>query len=137
MKCFNLPDLGEGLLEAEILNWHVEVSQPVEVDQPLLSVETAKAVVEIPSPVNAVIQRLCHEVGATVRVGEPLVEFQDTTTDSVSVVGTLPANSTLHSEDHFIIGAATQSGHRIASISVAGATKSPAQRSHQSKSPGP
>ena len=44
---FNLPDLGEGLPEAEIVSWHVEAGQCVEVDQPLLSVETAKAVVDV------------------------------------------------------------------------------------------
>ena len=46
MKTFNLPDLGEGLPEAEIVTWHVKEGDPVKVDQPMLSVETAKAVVE-------------------------------------------------------------------------------------------
>ena len=50
MKIFKLPDLGEGLQDAEIVEWHVKAGDPVAVDQPLLSVETAKAIVEIPSP---------------------------------------------------------------------------------------
>src|SRR5262245_58283692 len=50
MKTFNLPDLGEGLAEAEIVRWHVKVGDEVKVDQPMVAVETAKAVVEVPSP---------------------------------------------------------------------------------------
>ena len=50
MITFKLPDLGEGLSDAEIVRWHVKVGDSVEVDQPLLSVETAKAVVEVPAP---------------------------------------------------------------------------------------
>src|ERR1019366_2843116 len=51
MKIFKLPDLGEGLQDAEIVEWHVKVGDEVAADQPLVSVETAKAVVEIPSPI--------------------------------------------------------------------------------------
>ncbi|WP_347329278.1 biotin/lipoyl-containing protein, partial [Ralstonia pseudosolanacearum] len=50
MIVFKLPDLGEGLQEAEIVQWHVQAGDTVEADQPLVSVETAKAIVEIPSP---------------------------------------------------------------------------------------
>ncbi len=50
MSTFNLPDLGEGLQEAELVAWHVAEGDHVVVDQPLVSVETEKAVVEIPSP---------------------------------------------------------------------------------------
>ncbi len=50
MRTFNLPDLGEGLSEAEIVNWHVSAGDRVVADQPLVSVETDKAVVEVPSP---------------------------------------------------------------------------------------
>ena len=49
MSVFKLPDLGEGLSEAEIVRWHVKVGDHVDVDAPMLSVETAKAVVEVPS----------------------------------------------------------------------------------------
>lgn len=51
MKFFKLPDLGEGLAEAEIVEWKVSVGDTVSVDQVLLSVETAKALVDVPSPV--------------------------------------------------------------------------------------
>lgn len=72
---FNLPDLGEGLQEAEIVSWHVAEGQGVEVDQPLLSVETAKAVVDVPSPYSGRIVRLHARPGDTVETGKPLVDF--------------------------------------------------------------
>ena len=72
---FNLPDLGEGLPEAEIVSWHVKEGQRVEVDQPLLSVETAKAVVDVPSPYSGRIVRLHAKPGDTVETGKPLVDF--------------------------------------------------------------
>lgn len=72
---FNLPDLGEGLPEAEIVSWHVREGQQVAVDQPLLSVETAKAVVDVPSPHAGTIVRLYAKPGDTVRTGKPLVDF--------------------------------------------------------------
>ena len=53
VKTFNLPDLGEGLPEAEIVTWLVAEGELVKVDQPMLSVETAKAVVEVPAPAGA------------------------------------------------------------------------------------
>ena len=56
MTPFNLPDLGEGLKEAEIVTWHVAEGDHVVIDQPLVSVETEKAVVEIPSPQSG---RIC------------------------------------------------------------------------------
>lgn len=72
---FNLPDLGEGLPEADIVSWHVQEGQRVEVDQPLLSVETAKAVVDVPSPYSGNIVRLHAKAGDTVQTGKPLVDF--------------------------------------------------------------
>ena len=58
MKIFKLPDLGEGLQEAEIVEWHVKAGDDVAADQPLLSVETAKAIVEIPSPYSGRIEKI-------------------------------------------------------------------------------
>jgi len=76
MSIFKLPDLGEGLQEAEIREWHVKVGDRVAIDQPLLAVETAKAVVEVPSPQAGVIKTLHGAVGDTMEVGKPLVEFE-------------------------------------------------------------
>ncbi|MCX7062125.1 MAG: dihydrolipoamide acetyltransferase family protein [Gammaproteobacteria bacterium] len=76
MSIFKLPDLGEGLQEADIREWHVKVGDRVAIDQPLLAVETAKAVVEVPSPQAGVIKTLFGAVGDTMDVGKPLVEFE-------------------------------------------------------------
>ncbi|HEX6313184.1 MAG TPA: dihydrolipoamide acetyltransferase family protein [Acidimicrobiia bacterium] len=70
---FLLPDLGEGLEDAEVVAWHVAVGQAVCVDDPLLEVETAKANVEIPSPFTGTVVALHAEPGARVAVGAPLV----------------------------------------------------------------
>jgi len=76
MSIFKLPDLGEGLQEAEIREWHVKEGDTVKVDQPLLSVETAKAVVEVPSPRAGKIVKLHGKAGDIMAVGKPLVEFE-------------------------------------------------------------
>lgn len=70
---FVLPDIGEGLTEAEIVAWHVEVGDQIERDQILVEVETAKAVVEIPSPYPGVVLHLGGREGDTVEVGSVLV----------------------------------------------------------------
>jgi len=75
MKTFNLPDLGEGLPEAEIVTWHVKAGDQVKVDQPLLAVETAKAVVDVPSPYTGRIAKLYAREGEIVQTGKPLVDF--------------------------------------------------------------
>jgi pyruvate dehydrogenase E2 component (dihydrolipoamide acetyltransferase) len=76
MTTFNLPDLGEGLPEAEIVTWHVKEGDAIEVDQPLLSVETAKAVVDVPSPYTGRILKLHAKPGDTVETGGALVDFE-------------------------------------------------------------
>src|SRR3990172_5177746 len=87
---FVLPDLGEGLEEAEIVAWHVSEGDNVVSDQPLVSVETDKAVVEVPSPRSGRIARLFGTKGDLVKVGAPLVEFASgETEDAGTVVGAL------------------------------------------------
>src|ERR1700677_2689158 len=75
MTVFKLPDLGEGLSEAEVLRWHVQVGDRIEVDAPMLSVETAKAVVEVPSPVSGTVTALHAQPGDRIEIGAPLIEF--------------------------------------------------------------
>ncbi|MFJ9849281.1 dihydrolipoamide acetyltransferase family protein [Streptomyces sp. NPDC101150] len=70
---FTLPDLGEGLTEATIVQWLVEVGQVVAVDQPVVEVETAKAMVEVPCPYGGVVTARFGEEGVEVPVGSPLV----------------------------------------------------------------
>jgi pyruvate dehydrogenase E2 component (dihydrolipoamide acetyltransferase) len=90
MQQFTLPDLGEGLEEAEVVAWHVNEGDHVVTDQPLLSVETDKAVVEVPSPWSGRIARLCAGKGDLVKVGAPLVEFAgDVEQDTGTIVGKL------------------------------------------------
>ncbi|MBY0378125.1 MAG: 2-oxo acid dehydrogenase subunit E2 [Gammaproteobacteria bacterium] len=76
MKIFKLPDLGEGLPDAEIHEWHVAVGDHVKRDQPLVSMETAKAVVEVPAPFDGVIAKLHGAVGDIIDTGQPLVSFE-------------------------------------------------------------
>src|SRR5690606_713233 len=83
------PALGDGLQEAEIVEWHVQPGASVELDQLLVSVETAKAIVEIPSPRAGVISRCFGAPGDVLHVGAPLVEFEGAGEDSGTVVGSL------------------------------------------------
>lgn len=82
---FKLPDVGEGVAEGEIVSWLVEPGDDVSEDQPVAEVETDKAVVEVPSPVNGSVKELHAEAGAIVPVGEVIVTFavegEDTETD--------------------------------------------------------
>lgn len=69
MKYFKLPDLGEGLQEAEIVRWHVKVGDTVKADQLLVSVETAKALVDIPAPYDGVVAKTFGGEGDILHVG--------------------------------------------------------------------
>ncbi|QOD02624.1 dihydrolipoamide acetyltransferase family protein [Pseudarthrobacter sp. BIM B-2242] len=84
-KVFLLPDLGEGLTEAELVNWLVAVGDEILVDQPIAEVETAKSVVEVPSPYAGTVLELHGEPGQTLDVGKPLI--------SVAPVGSLARES--------------------------------------------
>src|SRR5690606_13976029 len=111
MKQFRMPDLGDGLQEAEVIEWHAKPGDTVEVDQLLVSVETAKAIVEVPSPRAGVVSRCFGAPGDLLHVGSPLVEFEGPAEDSGTVVGSL-GQAAGHSDlaaDDFIIGAAPSS----------------------------
>ena len=75
IKTFLLPDLGEGLPEAEIVSWHVSEGDRVTLDQPMCSVETAKAVVEVPCPYTGIIAKIHGAEGDIVKTHAPLVDF--------------------------------------------------------------
>ncbi len=88
MRQFTLPDLGEGLEEAEIVSWFVNEGDNVVADQPLVSVETDKAVVEVPSPWSGRVGHLFGNKGDIIKVGAPLVEFAEgEQQDTGTVVG--------------------------------------------------
>ncbi len=76
MREFRLPDLGEGLTESDIVSWHVHAGDHVELNQVIAEVETAKALVDLPSPYTGVVASLHAEEGQTVTVGAPLVTFE-------------------------------------------------------------
>lgn len=76
MKTFNLPDLGEGLPDAEIVEWLVDEGDEVQVDQPMVSMETAKAVVEVPSPYAGKLAKQHGKAGDVINTGEPLADFE-------------------------------------------------------------
>lgn len=106
MNLFNLPDLGEGLPDAEIHEWFVKVGDTVALDQPLVSMETAKAVVDVPCPQAGVIEKLFGQPGDVIKTGEPLVAFACTSAkqpDKGTVVGNLEESSDT-TEDNFTIG---------------------------------
>ncbi|MFK0039336.1 dihydrolipoamide acetyltransferase family protein [Paenarthrobacter sp. NPDC090517] len=75
MQVFKLPDLGEGLTEAELVNWLVAVGDEIVVDQPIAEVETAKSMVEVPSPYAGTVAQLHGEAGQTLDVGKPLISI--------------------------------------------------------------
>ncbi|MGE3919821.1 MAG: dihydrolipoamide acetyltransferase family protein [Gammaproteobacteria bacterium] len=76
MSIFKLPDLGEGLPDAEINQWHVKEGDVVKLDQLLVSMETAKAVVDVPAPQSGKITKLYGKVGDIIKTGAPLIEFE-------------------------------------------------------------
>ncbi|HZU94046.1 MAG TPA: biotin/lipoyl-containing protein, partial [Microbacterium sp.] len=72
---FRLPDLGEGLTEAEVVQWLVAPGDTVTLNQTLAEVETAKAIVELPSPYEGTVSSLHADAGQVVAVGAPLIAF--------------------------------------------------------------
>ncbi|MBF4994022.1 2-oxo acid dehydrogenase subunit E2 [Arthrobacter gandavensis] len=90
MRTFLLPDLGEGLTDAELVNWLVAEGDTIAVDQPVAEVETAKSLVEVPSPFAGVVQTLHGAAGESIDVGKPLISVR-TTADAPAPGETAPA----------------------------------------------
>jgi len=114
MKTFNLPDLGEGLSEAEIREWFVAPGDTVTTGQLLVAVETAKAIVEIPAPWDGTVAKLFAREDDILAVGRPLVGFVeagdggatvDKPADSGTVVGEMPRDDNLVREAPAAAGA--------------------------------
>ena len=94
---FPLPDVGEGLTEAEIVEWQVAVGDTVEVNQTIVEIETAKSLVELPSPWNGTVSALLVEPGTTVDVGTPIIEItvsDDAGAPAPATNGTVPGATT-------------------------------------------
>jgi pyruvate dehydrogenase E2 component (dihydrolipoamide acetyltransferase) len=100
MKIFKLPDLGEGLPDAEIVEWLVQEGDEVRVDDPLVSMETAKAVVEVPSPYTGKVAKLFGQAGDVIETGNPLAGFlvegeqDDQETEVAEATGEAPPEPT-------------------------------------------
>ncbi len=103
MKTFILPDLGEGLPDAEIIKWHVAIGDEIKLDQALVSMETAKAVVEVPSPYTGKLSKQCGQAGDVIETGQPLAEFvvegeiddSELPAEAATVVGKMESSDTI------------------------------------------
>ena len=84
---FELPDVGEGVAEGEIVSWLVEAGDTVEEDQPVAEVETDKAVVDVPSPVNGSVKEILAEEGEMVPVGDVIITFAVEGEDETDATG--------------------------------------------------
>ncbi|WP_347353469.1 dihydrolipoamide acetyltransferase family protein [Intrasporangium sp.] len=88
IQTFNLPDPGEGLVEAEIVEWRVAVGDSVKVNDMVLEIETAKSLVELPIPWAGTVTELLVEVGQTVDVGTPIIRIDDGKGDATAPAAT-------------------------------------------------
>lgn len=115
---YNLPDVGEGLTEAEIVSWKVAVGDTVTVNQIVVEIETAKSLVELPVPFAGVVSELLAKEGDTVEVGKPIISVTvDDNASSSAVTTSIP-----------VIAEAAASAHQAvadAAATVAGEEKSP------------
>ncbi|MEN8107823.1 MAG: dihydrolipoamide acetyltransferase family protein [Pseudomonadota bacterium] len=110
MNIFKLPDLGEGLVEAEIVEWHAREGADIREDELLVAVETAKAIVDLPSPQSGRIKQCFGKPGDIIHVGDPLVEFESAATqkaDSGTVVGRVEVGTEQLRESPATIGKTT------------------------------
>jgi len=116
MHIFKLPDLGEGLPDAEIVEWFIKPGDVVTADQLMVSMETAKAIVEIPCPESATVIKLYGDVGDIIHTGDPLVEFLE-----AGAVGGQGAKNQVTADAHAAVSApAEQAEKPQPSVSVVG-----------------
>ncbi len=135
MSIFHLPDLGEGLPDAEIHQWHIKEGDKVETDQLLVSMETAKAVVDVPAPNSGIIKKLYGKQGDTINTGDPLIEFENDVTESkksngkaavstaapssaATVAGSIEVGNTVLKESAMGITPASTQSHGIKTLPV-------------------
>jgi 2-oxoisovalerate dehydrogenase E2 component (dihydrolipoyl transacylase) len=131
MTTFKLPDLGEGLPDAEIVRWHVQVGDRVQLDAPMLAVETAKAVVEIPAPLSGIVRALHASSGDLVQTGAPLIDLEAEGA-AEEPAGIQPAADTRAAEDSGTVVGRMPNGTEsqaleVASVSANGSTERTAE----------
>lgn len=100
MSVFKLPDLGEGLPDAEIREWYVKEGDTVTEDQPICAMETAKALVDVPSPFAGKVTKLFGQPGDIIQTGAPLISFEggEEKSDAGTVVGAIEVGETVITE---------------------------------------
>jgi 2-oxoisovalerate dehydrogenase E2 component (dihydrolipoyl transacylase) len=118
MKIFKLPDLGEGLPDAIIRQWHVKEGDTVKKDQPIVAMETAKALVDVVAPFDAVIEKLFGNADDTIETGKPLIGFEGASDveekkDTGTVVGKIEQSEKIVSENRFSTMTTSVSGDAV------------------------
>ncbi len=105
MTLFYLPDLGEGLPDAEIRHWYIHLGEVIKADTPMVAMETAKAVVDIPAPFSGKVMQIYGKSGDIIKVGEVLIDIEEgeekktkTPNDKATVVGILQTSDTILAE---------------------------------------
>src|SRR3954449_5234941 len=96
MAEFKLPDVGEGLTEAEIVTWRVKEGDTVAINDIVVEIETAKSLVELPSPFAGVVSKLMVPEGETVPVGTPIIAISDTAAEGAPAAEPVSADGASH-----------------------------------------
>jgi len=130
VKQFKLPDVGEGLTEADIVAWHVKPGDPVSVNQVIVEIETAKAVVELPSPYEGIVTELLADEGATVDVGMPIIAVDVSGATGPAGTGDTPAERPLPAVGTPPVSAAAPAASTVAGA-VPGGAESPLQQAFE------
>ena len=110
IRTFNLPDPGEGLVEAEIVEWKVAPGDTVKVNDMVLEVETAKSLVELPIPWAGTVKDLLVEVGQTVEVGTPIITIDDGQGGSEAPAAAAPAAKEEQQQEAILVGYGAKAG---------------------------
>ncbi|MFF1881368.1 dihydrolipoamide acetyltransferase family protein [Pseudarthrobacter sp. NPDC058196] len=113
-RVFLLPDLGEGLTEAELVAWHVSVGDTIVVDQPIAEVETAKSAVEVPSPYAGIVSELHGKPGETLDVGRPLITVRAADDAAPDAAAETYREEEKAGSGNVLIGYGTPGGHGVA-----------------------
>jgi 2-oxoisovalerate dehydrogenase E2 component (dihydrolipoyl transacylase) len=108
---FRLPDVGEGLTEADVVEWRVAVGEAVKVNQTIVEIETAKSLVELPSPFDGVVSEILVEVGSTVDVGTPIIVIDIDPTGAAGPAEPEPGEDAGDTSGDVLVGYGTKHAH--------------------------
>jgi 2-oxoisovalerate dehydrogenase E2 component (dihydrolipoyl transacylase) len=134
---FNLPDVGEGLTEAEIVTWMVAPGDVVEINQVLVEIETAKSLVELPSPFAGEVAELLAQAGETIDVGKPIISIATSGASTTSAPADA-AGTAVEDEPKLLVGyGAKESSGRRRRGRVAATARETVDPAHESVASGP